>query len=141
MAPLVLGGVKVSWRTVLTVGDTRLAAQVGRLATSGIAKDEGALEFCSGEAAGETVCSRPPKADRGTEASRVEAGAEMLSGPVVRAVVIGVAELVEAAGAVEKRGGQEQEANPVKESRLREPSHSVAPKSDKRLVFVTSANQ
>lgn len=63
------------------VGDTTVGAvdKVGRLAAAGIAMDAGTLGIWSTEAEVRTGSSRPPEAVTGTEASRVEAGAEMLS--------------------------------------------------------------
>lgn len=61
------------------VGDTRagVVGRVGRLAAAGIAMDEGALEICSAEA---EVSPGTSGADEAvTEASMMEAGAEMLS--------------------------------------------------------------
>lgn len=67
------------------VGDTTVgeADKVGRLAATGIAMDEGALEIWSAEAEVSTGSSAPPEAVTGREASSVEAGAEMLSEAVV----------------------------------------------------------
>lgn len=119
---------------VVGVGDTTEGAvdRVGRLAAAGIAMDEGALGIWSTEA--EVRCSRPPEAVTGTEASRVEAGAEMLS----EAAVLGAgatgaegameagAEAVETGGEVAERVGQGGEANPVKDSTLWDPSLSFS---------------
>lgn len=67
------------------MGDTTVGAadKVGRLAAAGIAMDEGALGIWSTEAEVRTGSSRPPEAVTGTEGSRVEAGAEMLSEAMV----------------------------------------------------------
>lgn len=63
------------------LGDTTVGAvdKAGRLAAAGIAMDEGTLGIWSAEAEVRTGSSGPPEAVTGTEASRVEAGAEMLS--------------------------------------------------------------
>lgn len=67
------------------VEDTTIGAvdKVGRLAAAGIAMDEGTLDIWPTEAEVRTGRSRPLEAVTGTEASRVEAGAEMLSEAVV----------------------------------------------------------
>lgn len=71
----------LSGRMVVGVGDTTVGAvdKVGRLVAAGIGMDEGAVEIWSTEAEVRTGSSRPPGAVTGTEASRVEDGAEMLS--------------------------------------------------------------
>lgn len=94
--------------------------------------DKEALAFCSTEA--EVRRLRPPEAVTGTEASRVEAGAEILSEIVVlgagAAVAEGAmeagAEAVEAGGEGAERVGQGGEAIPVKDSRLWDPSLSFS---------------
>lgn len=68
------------------VEDTTIGAvdKVGRLAAAaGIAMDEGTLDIWLTEAEVRTGRSIPLEAVTGTEASRVEAGAEMLSEAVV----------------------------------------------------------
>lgn len=98
--------------------------RVGGLAVYGIVVDEGALAFCSTEAEVRRLTS--PEAVTGTEASRVEAGAEILSEIAVlggRAAVAewaieAGAETVEAGGEGAERVGQGGEAIPVKDSRL-----------------------
>lgn len=121
---------------VVGVGDTREGAvgKVGRFVATGNAMDEGTLGIWSTEAEGRTGSSRPPEAVTGTEASRVEASAEMLSEAVVlgegAVVVEGAmeagAETVETGGEVAERVGQGGEAIPVKDSRLWDPSLSFS---------------
>lgn len=77
--------VRTSGRMAMGLGDTTTGAvdKVGRLAAAGIAFDEGTLGICSTEAEVRTGRSRPHEAETGTEASRLEAGADMLSEAVV----------------------------------------------------------
>lgn len=129
------------------MGDTKVGAvdKVGLAAAAavaavGISMDEGALGIWSAEAR----VRGPPAAVIGTEASRVEAGAEMLS----EAVVIGAravraegameagAETVETGGEVAERVGQGGEATPVKDSRLWDPSPSTSAQRNIWLVSV-----
>lgn len=75
--PVLSGEESTSGRTAVSVGDLAAAAvdNFGRFTAAGITIDEGALEFCSlgpGGSSSATVA-------KGTLASRVEAGAEMLA--------------------------------------------------------------
>lgn len=78
--PLFPGDVGISGRKTLGVGDATfgVAGKVVRLAATGTATDEVTLEIWSEEIEVRTG-SRPVEAVTGTEHSRVEAGAEMLS--------------------------------------------------------------
>lgn len=70
---------------LVDVGDTtkRAVGKVGMLAAAGVAMEEEALGIWSTEAEVRTGTSRPPEAGTGAEASRVEAGAEMISDALV----------------------------------------------------------
>lgn len=125
-----------SCRMVVGVGDTTAGVvdKSGRVVGAGIAMDEGTLGIWSTEAEGRS--SRPPDAVTGTEASRVEAGAEMLSGAVVlgaraEGTMEAGAETEDTGGEVADRGGHGGEANPVKDSRLWDPSLSTAAEKNK----------
>lgn len=130
-------------RTVVGLRDTTEGAvdMMGILEAETVAVVEGALEIWSAEAEGRTVSSRPPEAVTGTEASRVEACAEMLSEGVKWGALAKVtggdmeegAETVETGGEAAERVGP---AIPVKDSRLWDPSLSAATESDTRLVSV-----
>lgn len=147
--PLLPGEGRTSGRMVVGVGDTTVGAvaKMERLAVAGIAMDEGALGILSAEA--EVSSSRPPEAVTGTEASRVEAGAEMLSeavvlgaGPAMAAAAMEAgAETVETGGEVADRVGQGGEARPVKDSRLWDPSLSAAAERNTWLVSVMASTQ
>lgn len=128
----------VSCRMVVGVGDTTVGAvdKSERVVGAGIAMEEGTLGIWSTEAEGTT--SRPPEAVTGTEASRVEAGAEMLSGAVVLGegtMEVG-AETEETGGEVADRVGHGGEAIPVKDSRLWDPSLSTA--AEKNTISLLS---
>lgn len=126
------------------VGDTKVGAvdKVGlaAAAAAGILMDEGALGIWSTKAG----ARGPPAAVTGTEASRVEAGAEVLSEAAVlgaRAVSVegameAGAETVETGGEVAERVGQGGEAIPVKDSRPWDPSPSISAERNTRLVSV-----
>lgn len=124
------------------VGDTKVGAvdKVGLAgaAAAGILMDEGELGIWSTEAG----VRGPPAVVTGTEASRVEAGAEVLSAVLgARAVSVegameAGAETVETGGEVAERVGQGGEAIPVKDSRPWDPSPSISPERNTRLVSV-----
>lgn len=144
--PLDPGEESTSGRMVVGVGDTTVGAvdKLGRLAGAGIAMDEGALGIWSTEAEGRS--SRPPEAATGTAASRVEAGAEMLSEPVVlgagaEGAMEAGAETEETGGEVAERAGHGGEAIPVKDSRLWDPSLSTAAERNTCLVSVMLLTQ
>lgn len=104
--------------------------KLGRLVAAGISVDDEAQGIWPAEAEVRTG-SRLSEAGAGTEAARVEAGAEMLA----EAVVSGASSVVtkgdmevgtETVGTGGEREWQGGEANPVKDSNLRDPSLSTA---------------
>lgn len=121
----------VSCRMVVGVGDATVGVvdKSERVVGAIIAMEEGTLGIWSTEAEGKS--SRPPEAVTGTEASRVEAGAEMLSGAAVlgaraEGTMEAGADTEETGGEVADRVGHGGEAIPLKDSRLWDPSLSTA---------------
>lgn len=118
------------------MGDTAVSAvaRVGRFTVARVVMDEGTLGIWSTEAEMRAGSSSPAETAAGTEAIRVEAGAETLSEAAVSGAGAAVtagdieagAETVETGGEVADKVGQEGEAIPVKDSDLWNPSPSLS---------------
>lgn len=138
--PLLSGEESTSGRMVLGAGDNtvRPVDKLGKLVAVGIAIDVEALVIWSTECGGRS--SRPPEAEKETQASRVEAGADMLPEAVV--LEAGDDEAMEAGAETKQTSGEEAgwvghggEVIPVKESRLCDPSISTAVEKNKSEQF------